>query len=605
MAFFDSLGDFIGDASKLAAGEINKRRRKTDQPLSTPGFEGLAGSDTRPRDPSSEFSATIAPKPSGPTQVPGMISEERSKKLQAFNAKKDDVKNRAIKVVERAIKDATAPGRKMFHEGIIPTADPIYSAQIGQISQTARDIIKSLGIDTVNYENDIRQLEQLESNAKREEEMTPSEPYVPGEAKLADVQARVLKAQNDLKYAVTGEQVKALQATIDSGLKILKSAEESGDKFKNTTFDGGGETPEAKAASDAAAKASAEAANRNAARTGDDGTPGRDSPLEVFGTLSLDGRKEFATQAKKALEKVGLAIPFRDPLQKVAFYVALPAYAKALGDETYNRVIRPFAGIDREAEAFEKRARGEQTKQEEAMTATANERRQKVEEAKRAVNDIANLDVMNTPLGVIGFILTSLVLGPRMSSFLFSRAAARGKLEAELKLIVGDIKDLRDKESQHFRMSQEASGRALDSAFRFGAMKAEAGERRESDLQSRINDHYYRVQEMRERLNIELSKATGEKKDLLKQLGDSFERSGALARRYEAHVDRYRKEIADIQEKIGDPTVPREQKLALRKRQEAAQKQLEEAMGLLGGAEERMDGLDRLLTPRLKSDAAR
>ncbi len=521
----------------------------------------------------------------------GMVEPDRSAFLQKKNASDVALRDKAIRLLQSLSKPKDPRMRPT--EDLGKYINELHSPGAGtRAAEIVNKAIQALPNAMAKNSPEFKEIVAL-NRAHNELLFQDTGSNPPGSPYTEDSLRSAEKKVQEIRQQILTEPLEEQRKFLESQLGIWSDqAKELKSKFESEGKERLDAVPsvEEKAAEEAKLKEAQKTDERGRAITGDDGTPGRDSIFELYNTLAPNGRQEFASQAKKALDKIGKQFPFLSPFHRVAFYAALPVYAEALGAEAYNRVIKPFAGIDKEQERFEKTARGEQQKQEEGQAATREERKGRIEEARNVMRQIADLDVMNTPIGVIGFILTSLVLGPRMASFLFSRSASRGKLEGELKLIVGDIRSLREREQEQFKMGQEASGRALDSAFKYGGMRAQAGEGRESALQSRALDHYYRMQEIKAQMG-------GRAKDdpAMKELDGAFTRQVRLATRAEAKIASSERKIAKLQEQLSDPMTAKDAKRTLYAALEQETKALNVYEGERADAEDKMKRIDKYM----------
>lgn len=339
-------------------------------------------------------------------------------------------------------------------------------------------------------------------------------------------------------------------------------------------------TPEAAAADKQAIDQNARAVEKQHALTGDDGSPGRDSMFEVFSALAPggNGKKEFVQQASKALDGIFKSGIIIDPMTRVAFWAAMPSYAEALGQEAYNRVVGPIAQNERELSR--KGYANLQKKAEDQGVQADDEVKAKAEERKRILTDLANDDVLNTPLGITAFILMSLILGPNMSAFILTRSKNRGKLQAELQEANIGIKEARDRKRSAFEMGQKASFAALDSEDRFGLQAQEAGERK----QSRFMDHVYRMHEMNAEYEARKRLQGGKEDPAAKHLMQSFNQQKNIMGVAEREVDRLREEVKSWSSQAGS-AIDGKMQSDFKKRWADAEKRLAAAEARMAEAE--------------------
>lgn len=589
MAFFD----WLDEVQEFARSGIPKRKPssliKPGMEWEKPGYVQEPGGEAAP-----VFGRLLdlGGRPEtrinmGEDQGPKFIPEDRAAKLQKRNKLESDIKNKALALVKEIVHSQTWVGKEAkgaLAEKEAEYTDSIYRQGAGGIARATRDALKRLGVTDPKYDQAVAQLEEQESQALRlVEETPPAPPPSPGSAKLEGVSRNVMEAQNALKYAVTQEQIGRLQATIDSGLKILGQSDKEAQAARPEIED-----PEIQKQRQSQLDEVAKKGERQAAFTGDDGTPGRDSIFEIFDSLSPNGmgRKELAKQARRALEIIGKSAPL-DPMSKVSFWVALPAYAEALGQEAYARTISPLARMQKELQDSQKgikKLKAGAEEQEGASQARISE----LEEKQRNIAHMANDRFLNTPLGVVLFILSSLVLGPSMSSFIFTRSSNRGKLQAEWNQVGEELKRERERMLSSQKMQDYAARQAVESQDRFGLAMGEAAERSMSKREDRVFEHYYRMKEINARVN---------KSDpAQKALADGFTRQESLARRAQANVTRYNEEVKELRNKLTEPMV--QDKAMLRAALIEATKNLQTAEAELQTAEARMDGIDRLLYER-------
>lgn len=236
----------------------------------------------------------------------------------------------------------------------------------------------------------------------------------------------------------------------------------------------------------------AKAIERKRALTGDDGTPGKDNIFEPFNALAPNGKREFVTQATKVLRKINEHIPGLDPMSRISFWAAMPAYAEALGEQAFGRVVGPLAQDDKELAQIRKGYQELKGKAEAEGQAANEDRRMQLEERKRIMTELANDDVMNTPLGITAFILLSLIIGPQMSAFIMTRSKNRGLLQAQLQEANVGIKDARERLDRARQMQNRVGFESLDAEGKFGLQRQEAGER----TAGRALEHRYRMHEL-------------------------------------------------------------------------------------------------------------
>lgn len=565
MAFFDFLQD-QDDATKP------KRRKGDIAPPSMLDLESVS--------------------PSLEPASPNAISPERSAQLQKRNAAANEVKNKALKVVESALRaKGLKPGQSFVGEENY--LDAIYQAQPGQLSQAVRTALRNMGADTRNFEADVRDLENLESQSMRVEEATPKSDIPLSPEKMLDITRKVTKAQNDLKYAVTGEQIQGLKATIDEGLKILNA----GKPQEAAPAEAQQATPEDQALKFEQDRAQADSVRKQQALTGDDGTPGRDSIFEPFEAMSPSGggKDEFVRQVSKVLQKVGFT---GDPLSRVAFWAAVPAWSEALGTEAFNRVTSKVANDERAQSA--KRYEQTQQKSDERRLQAQDDQKAMAQEKTEILKKLADDDVMNTPLGIAAFIVMSLILGPNMSAFILTRSRNRGILQNQFKDVAARMKQAQERESREFEFGQRASFEALNAQDRFG-LQAEEEKGRKTGRQL---EHVYRLREMRAEFEA-MKKLNGGKSDpVQKELLGAFEMRKAIAHRAAVAVDSIKDEMAQWAQKLSDPALSPIDKKNFRERIFGLGEKMKQAQANLANAELSMAKIEEMWTKRYGTSPA-
>jgi hypothetical protein len=273
--------------------------------------------------------------------------------------------------------------------------------------------------------------------------------------------------------------------------------------------------------------------------SGEDGTPGRDSIFEVFGTLYPDHKRTLAKQAAEVMKIVGERVPFNHPMQHLAFWMAVPAFADALGDEAKLRVLGPTAMLEkkwRNAIEGRQQSAGEST---EAGNAGISELKRLLEQQKKLQEELNNINEINSPLGVIAYVLMSLAIGPHMAAFILTRSSRRGKLPAEL----NEISQLIDVEAattaRHFKMADAAGRAALEGEDRLMGQQADRAERQ----QSRFMEHQYRMHEMKAEYEARKRLQGGKDDPAAKALIQSFNNQKNILASAEKRVDRLREEV--------------------------------------------------------------
>lgn len=506
MPFFDWLND----------DEENQRRRERKG-------QGPAGPTPPPKD---ETPVTFnqekvkydtgLPDTGGVKPFEGMISPERSAQLQKRNAVESDVKNRAIKLVERALRARGLNPKEQLPAIFGSTGNeatgPIFNARLGGISQAAKNIVSQLetgriGIaDLGPYSREIQELAQQESDALRVEEQTPQTPYVPGPEKLADVQAKVLKAQSDLPYAVLPEQQKALKTTIDSGLKILDAAK----KHQDTSIPPA-PTPEDRAFEEQKQKTADLAAKKEAIKTEPRG--GLEDIDSVWRTLSPDP-EELAKKSLKMYTKLAEYLPI-DPLTKVSFAVGLSHYVGILGQEATQKVLGPMAMAHKMAGEATKRGE-EQAGKAEATAAALREEQKGIWKQKDEIfQEMASLEPLQTPLGIIAFILTSMLVGPSTAALIFVRSGRKGILQNKMSQLGEQLHNLQYREKQAIDLADSSRERAAKSGETFLQQGAEEESKQAFHKKSRAYEHFMDWQKLKKEYELreKLEEKRGGKKD--------------------------------------------------------------------------------------------
>lgn len=531
MAFFDWLDDEEETPKKLPSYRLPGRG--AERPTVT--LPETGGDEQTVKAPSIN-----APDSGGMKPVKGQISEERSAQLQTRNAAESEVKNRGIQIVEQALKAfGLNPKEKLpaiYGATGNDAAGPVYNARLGGISQAARQAVAALetarlgSADLSKYESQLRVLEQLESDALRVAEKTPSEPYVPGAEKLADVQAKVLKAQEDLRYAVSPEQQKGLKATIDSGLKILESSRASEDVGPQIAPE---ELEARKADKERDVAKETDDLKSEAAKTQPIG--GVDDILSVFRTLSADP-KELAKQSLKYVQKLNEYLPI-DPLSKVAFSVGISKYASILGQEATDRVLRPMALAHKMAEKAKAGFTQEAGKQE-AKSRVGQEQLASLWKKKNEIfEELRSLEPLQSPLGIIAFILTSMIVGPSTAALIFVRSHRMGTLKAQINQIADEMKDVRRGIDRTDELANRARTQAAESEAAIMGRGIEQETSRQNQREAKALDTAADFMRLREeyRLREKMQAGKGEKdatgESILSMMGKKSSQIANLARR--------------------------------------------------------------------------
>lgn len=158
----------------------------------------------------------------------------------------------------------------------------------------------------------------------------------------------------------------------------------------------------------------------------------------------------------QALSKVIPGVTFMSPVSN--FYAGLATVTRALGPQAVQGVFgRLMKEMQKPEQGYEKEA-----KRQEGLAAQAESTYESdYKSLKNAAREIARSDGLNNFGSIMLFVLTSMVIGPKLAILFFADKAKRGELQAERDEIAMRMETNRRKAASHREMAGQARMKAI------------------------------------------------------------------------------------------------------------------------------------------------